>query len=262
MSGSTDRDAPDALGHDTGAEGGGAVPTVAVNTLSVLVAVGFCPSTRGMPGTFEYDFGNVTLYALRCTNRWFVEVVLLTGVMRGRNSLSQVQHELRAQEESREAVLAHVAWALDRAADGTQFRPSRPADWLEEGRAHKHLLPWARSQLANQASQERRRVRPHCEVDRKWMRMAVSTLRDFAESAGDGETVSVIFDGRSLAFEAANLRCIVAAIGEPWPDAVSVRAKDLAEFQRRFKYPVVVVGVWEGHLEIGDVRYALAAPAR
>src|SRR5262245_61363317 len=109
--------------------------TPTVTTWDVLVAVGFREDpSDGLP-SFCFDFGNFKLSALQCTNRWFVDIVLLTGVLMGRGTLSEVHGEIRAQEESREAVLAHVAWVLDQAAGGW-FQPKIPTAWLDEGRAH------------------------------------------------------------------------------------------------------------------------------
>lgn len=242
-------------------EGDSAASPGVVSTWDVLVDVGFREDSAAPMRSFCYDFGNFKLSALRCTNPSFVEIVLLTGVMRGRGSLAEVHGEIGVLEASRQVVLAHVAWTLDRAAGGI-FRPGVPADWLEEGRTNIHLLPWIRRQLEYREFQKKYQARPHCYVDRKWMRTAVSTLRDYAQADPGEKTIAVMFDGRTLAFEAPDLRCNVAASGDAWPEAVTVRAIELREFQKRFKGAVVVVSAWNGHLEIGNVTYPLSVSSR
>ena len=56
--------------------------------------------------------------------------------------------------------------------------------------------------------------------------------------------------------------CSVAASGDAWTESVNIKAVDLREFEKRFKDEAVVVGVWEGHLEIGRINYPLLVPSR
>jgi hypothetical protein len=207
-------------------------------------------------GAFYFHFGNFKLAALRCTNLSFVDIVLLTGVLGGRGTLTEVHGEVRAQEESREVVLAHVAWVLDNAA-GSTFIPAISAPWLDEGRAHRHLLSWVRERREYKEKQALFRARPHCVVARDWMRVGISTLRDFVAHADPTELITVAFDGEALSFRAPGLTCIMAAQGEQWPEAVRVQTERMLDLPKRLE-PTVVVGLWEGALTIGRNNYPLS----
>jgi hypothetical protein len=226
-----------------------------VDTWDVLVSLGFHEDQSDWMHSFCYSFGNFKLNALRCTNRWFVDIVLLSGVMTDGRSLADVHGELRLKEESRERVLAHVAWTLDQSAGGT-FVPLTPTPWLEEGRAHQDLLPWVRERREYEEQQAIFRARPHCIVAREWMRLGIKTLRAFAETADTDQLVIVAFDGSALSFRAPALACIMAAEGQAWVESVSVRADAFAETPRRLKR-FVEVGVWAGALAVGPVSYPL-----
>src|SRR5688572_11179560 len=89
-----------------------------VLTWDLLLALGFGEDHSVMsdplPG-LSYDFGNLKLSASRCSNRWFVPIVLLTGVIATKRSICELRSELPPKVESVEQGMAWVVWALDNA---------------------------------------------------------------------------------------------------------------------------------------------------
>lgn len=223
-----------------------------VDSIAVLESVGFRPDKDHGPNILVYDFGTFQLRATRCLTPLFADVVMLHGIYASRNTMSEVEHEMPAEESSREVVLAHVAWTVDRIGRGP-FQPAIPAPWLEDGRSHVHLLPWERRRLEWQREQAVYRRRPNCDVGREWMRVCINTLARFSQEAPQSRHVTVHFDGHILSFSADRLRCAMAATGLAWPKRFSVTAWDLGNLQQRLTKSVNV-GVWNGELVIGRVR--------
>jgi hypothetical protein len=118
------------------------LPNVA--TEDVLRVLGFEVDSNvlsdGMPG-LSFDFGNFKLEASENVNLWFQSVIVLGGVMATDRTTAVVHFEMPLELESFEQGMALVTHCLDSHACGN-FKGSSPVEWLNEGRRHRHLLPW------------------------------------------------------------------------------------------------------------------------
>lgn len=229
-----------------------------VASMDVLRSIGFQPQGAVELGGLAFDFGNLTLCAIQCQNRSFIEAVVLSGFYvspNGRRAF-ELQHEMRVEEPSRESVLAHLAWAVDQISRQAPFEPALPAPWLEQGRANRHLLPWVRQLMELEEERRLFDARPNCHVEREWMRVAIRTLLRFTQAALFVDSVVVQFDGSVLRFDAEGLACAMPASGSAWQTPVRVSAAALSALQQRLP-PVVNVDVWQGCLIVGRVRLPL-----
>lgn len=225
-------------------------PVSGVKTTDLLRDLGFVEDhsliSDPMPG-LTFDFGNFKLSAVSGANRHFTRVILLTGVMTTKRRLCEVECEMPLKVESIEQGKAWVTWCLDGAAGGT-FKPVPAPSWLAEGRQYFHLLPWKRGLAAYN-------VRPHCNVDREWARVALKTLGEQLKTVDDEARVTFGFDGAVLTICCAGKVIAMPADGLPWAQGCSIRAGLLKEnLPKRLKH-TVEVSVWKAMLTINNRGY-------
>ena len=146
-------------------------------------------------------------------------------------------------------------WHLDQCADGRVFQPAREAAWLHEGRNHKHLLPWERERVNREQEQEEYRTRPHCTVQREWLKLALKTLKEHLAKVEDVEPVEIGFDGKVLSFRLAGNLVVLAAEGAPWVSHFTVPAGKLRPLPKRLMSADVDVSVWRARLKIDQSKY-------
>ena len=112
-----------------------------IRTCDVLPSLGFVEDEVGWPGARCIQFTGLKLSAIRCMNRWMVDIVLFTGVMSSSRRLSEV-HARSCAEDSREAV---VAYRLGPRSGGRwRLQPGDAAGLVDRRTAHRYLLPWVR----------------------------------------------------------------------------------------------------------------------
>jgi hypothetical protein len=70
-----------------------------VSTLEVLRQLGFAEDQSQQQRGLRCDFGSFTLWALHCTNKWFVPVVMVTGTLFNGRQIREVVEELPGQQE-------------------------------------------------------------------------------------------------------------------------------------------------------------------
>jgi len=217
-----------------------------VRTWDLLLDLGFREDPSEQQHGFSFDFGNFKLWALPCTGRRFVDVVLLTGVMVSKRSISEITAELPATVESAALGKALVAYYLDGAArDAFEFALTPP--WLVEGRRYRHLLPWEKERAAYAA-------RPHCYVDREWARVALKKLAEQQMLVDDESPVTLEFDGTVLTIRCSGAVSAMPATGNAWTNRFCIRAGALKPLPRRLMRSTVEVSIRDSTLIIGNVR--------
>lgn len=231
--------------------------TDSVATWVALRDLDFQPDSKNIFGDMpdlSYDFGNFILSASWVMNRWFAEVVLLTGVLRTQRTLAEVSFEMPRSVESRELCAAWIVYHLDQAGSHGMFVPAKEVPWLADGRQYKHLLPWERKREAYNA-------RPRCTIQREWMKLALKNLSEILSGVTDDEPVFFYFDGRALTVMCAGKTVLVAAEGSAWPAIYQLVAGRMKRLPKRLMNPGVEVSVWQSSLLIGNYRYEVIAEA-
>lgn len=222
-----------------------------VATWHLLPSLGFVPDPHlmsdVMPG-LSCDFGNVKVSAICAMNRRFTEIVMFTGVLATKETFSEICFEMPLHPESREQALAWLVWNLDHASDDNTFKPKILVPWLEEGRRHRHTLPWERAQAAYAA-------RPHCSLAREWARVVLKTLAEQLVQAEDDTPVTFRFDGEVLTIRCAGKVAAAPADGKPWPQTFSISAAALKHLPKRLMQSHIEVSIYESALTIGRRRF-------
>lgn len=221
--------------------------TATIAVWDVLQEFGFAPDSAVIsdlvPG-LSFDFGNFTLSASAVMGKLFRPVVLFTGVLATPRTLAEVCFELPRMVASREQLAAFLAYYLDKAADRDVFQPARNVGWLMMGHQHRHLLPWEVDMATYHA-------RPHCSVQRDWLRLALKNLAELVAKADDAAEVEFGFDGSVLAIKCTGQVVPMAASGKSWATRFVIPAWKLRHLPKRLMQGEVEVSVREGRLQIG-----------
>jgi len=224
----------------------------AMTTWDVLRDLGFEPIRAGLVSpALGFDFGGLQLSASCGMNRWFAQVITCSGVLSTRRTVAEIDFEIPLQIESREQCAAWIVWHLDESAGGA-FAPAREVGWLLTGRQSRHLLPWVAEAAAHEAALK---ARPHCEVHRDWLRLALKTLRAALAGAEDEAAVAFAFDGAVLTILCAGRVVALPADGSAWPGSYSIPARQLRSLPTRLAGQSITVSLWKGRLAIGSKSY-------
>jgi hypothetical protein len=226
-----------------------------VSTWDVLQDLGFAEDRSEHQRGFSFNFGKFKLWALCCTNRWFVPVVLITGVLFDGNNLSEVTQELPDKAESVEQVMAWMAWLVDKETTHA-FKLSSEPGWLAEGRRHRHLLPWERERVIRAKERAAYDARPHCHAQRDWVRLALKKLYQHLAGVSPDAVVTVSFDGTVLTMRCEKMVLAMSANGSAWTEKYAIRAGALEPLPKRLMTDPVDVSVWDSTLIISNERYA------
>lgn len=197
------------------------------STWHILRDFGFMPDSRVVsdpPGGLSYRFLDFDIQASACTSL-IGPVVLLSGVYAARGKLAEIEIELPRELEDEGYVAAYLSYRLDRLL-GAGFEQAQRVPWLELGRRNHDLLPWEVARVSHE-------LRPHCIVDRDWLRLALRDLRDCLATMAPDETVRFEFDGEVFRIRAGSRLIVTPANGNAWPSAELVRAGDLAALPKR-----------------------------
>lgn len=216
-------------------------------TWNVLKSLGFKEDNGVIsdpPGGLSYHFDGFKLSASVCINRSFYPIILFTGVYATGRTLAEVHFEMPREVESYEQAAAWLAWSLEQQI-GRSFGTISAMPWLEIGRRNYDLLPWERSRVAYE-------LRPHCYVDRDWMRLALRKLRAALTMSPPKGMVHFGFDGEILKIETSGELIAVPGTGRAWPFRVSVPVAKLEDLPKRLIQPSIPVSYWEGRLILGN----------
>lgn len=218
-----------------------------VQTWTVLKALGFVGDSSVIhsdrqPG-LSLMLGRHKIEASELLNRWFAPIVRISGVVAAPRTVIQVAGEIAREVESVEQGMAFLAFILKDAMDNID--PSQIPSWLTEGRCHAHLLPWERENAAYQA-------RPHCYVERDWMRLGLRALADTLAELDDQQPVVLSFDAGALTISCAGKAIPMPATGAPWPERFVLTAGQLRDMPHRLMRPSIEVSIWESRLRIGN----------
>lgn len=99
-------------------------------------------------------------------------------------------------------------------------------------------------------------ARPHCHVQRDWVRLALKKLHQYLADVGPDATVTVSFDGTVLTIRCENMVLAMSAIGSAWTQKYGIKAGALEPLPKRLMRDPVDVSVWKSDLVIGNERYA------
>ena len=219
----------------------------AVDTYATLLDFGFAVREVGA-SALEYDFGSFKLLANSVINLRFQEVIFFSGVLATPRSVSEIEFEMPLRVGSREECAAWIVWHLDRSADHRLFVPAQPTEWIAEGRRHENLLPWIRDMAAYEA-------RPHCAVQRDWLRVALKTVQDIVDQAKEEAPVVFAFDGAVLTLRCEGKTVALPAEGAAWLTRYSLPAKQLRKLPKRLMRDTLEVSIWEGRLSLASWAY-------
>jgi hypothetical protein len=218
-----------------------------ISTWELLADLGFQP---GENDERVYDFGDFKLFAGPPGfdhRRSCIEVVPFHGGWLTTRKMAWVEFELPVDVESQEQCAAFLAYFLDR-YDGECFNPKVTTFWLDLGRQYKHLLPWERETAAYDA-------RPHCIVERDWMRVATKSLQKIIEAAPADSVVVFAFDGVILSIMCNRELVAMPAKGERWLSKFAIPVEKIKHLPKRFLSDRVNVSIWEMCLQFGNHRY-------
>lgn len=222
-----------------------------IETWDILPVFGFEPTPSGL----SINFGNFKLKAICGINMRFVDVVMCVGILKGKGSLADVEFEIPRRVESQEQCAAWIAWNLDSCADGGKFVPARETPWLEWGRENEHTLPWVQATMESQQKQEEFRRRPHCIVDREWLKLGLKTLFSHWESIQSEQPVQIQFDGKVLSFHVAARVVVMPAEGESWKSTYWIPRWRFRYRPKRLFDARPIVSIWRCGLLIDRDRY-------
>ena len=196
------------------------------------------------PGGLSFRFDSFKLSASFGINLRFQKAFHFSGVHATERRITQVQFEMPKEIESAEQAAAWLAWSLDERLGQGFERPSSVC-WLVVGRKNFDLLPWEMSRRAYER-------RPHCLVDRDWMRVAFQKLRSALTESSSQEPVNFRFDGEILKIETSGELIAVPGIGKPWPFGICVPQMKLDHLPKRLMRQSVSVSYWEDKLTLGN----------
>lgn len=231
-----------------------------VSTHAALQALGFKPEPEmysEQDTGLSFDFGSFKLTAARMMNLQMRETWQFSGLLTTSRSIIQVGFEMPLQVESVEQCAAWIAWSLEQQLPRDEkLISSSKQDLMTLGLQHKATLPWIRRQAAYEA-------RPHCWVERAWMRQVFKTLAGHVSKDDPEDRISIRFDGAVLSLHGRDWTIPAPASGNAWTAVYVIKVKDFSSFPARLMRAVIGVSIWEDKLIIGNRFYhgiAIAQP--
>ena len=231
-----------------------------VSTHAALQELGF----RSEPKVYSeqetglsYDFGSFQLTAARMMNLQMREAWHLSGLVATSRSIAQIEFEMPLQVDSAEQCAAWIAWALEHQLCDERLVASMKQELVILGLQHQSTLPWVRQQATHAA-------RPHCWVERSWMRLLLKTLAGHVSKDDPDDRISIRFDGAVLSFHGRDWTIPVPASGNAWTAPYAIKVRDFSSFPARLMQTEIGVSIWEDKLTIGNRFYreiAIAQPA-
>lgn len=200
------------------------------------------------------DLGQFRLSAGQMVNLYCQEIVQFSAVYQTPNSMGMLDFEMPTQVESLEQCAAWIAWHFkQRGLLRQKLLSPTKASFLTLGLQHQDTLPWVRNMAAYAA-------RPHCSVERPWMKVAINALKaNLSVEKGDGD-VGIWFDGQVLTFSGFGWVVPVPAKGDPWPSRYQIRTENFSKFPSRLMKEQIHISVWKEHLFVANWRYDGVTP--
>lgn len=237
------------------------LPPPIVPVRDVLPTLGFAPvwgTATDLEPAYEFKGGGIDICVAQVTSRYFQAEFLIGGTAFNARSLTHIEQSMPLALESRDQVVAWLAFAV-----GREFRLLAPVPWFEEGRELQHLLPWERRRLELRAEMQEdarlRLLRPFCIVERDGLRgwlNAVSRAVGWPPAPG---RFTIAFDGEILKLRVRSRLAAVQADGSAWPHAYAGELSDLHALPRRLDSDPLEVGIWRDRLEVGRVALPVVA---
>lgn len=223
----------------------------AVYTFELLIDLGFERAVGGSAKhSVQYQTRHQDLTALQAANRFGMDIVLLSGVVKRERAVTLVHQEIPAWMGSREEAAAWVSYALWECR--YLFEPL--PDWFSAGVESWDYIPWVRERREDERQLEAWRRCPRCRVDREEARILRRRMRS-SLSELDGESdMTVEFDGRVLSIQLCTDVHRVVASGTEWSSRYRADVSPRTELPSRFREPSVTLSIWEGHLLMDGIR--------
>lgn len=183
------------------------------------------------------------LNASKVMNKYFRQVVMLSGHVATARSMEVVFSDLPLQVSSRSEDLAFVAYGIP-----SSFDPKGRIEWLREGRAAKELLPWEKARLDYAKC-------PSAIVGRDWMRLAFKSLREIISTHPEVGAIDFGFEGGVLKIVAGEVCFAMTASGKSWPSVYSVAIVPGLRLPSRLMSDSIEVAFREDCIVINDWRF-------
>lgn len=226
-------------------------------TLRCLLELGFelRPPEYGTD-IVGYRFKFLDLKAFQGVNRYFRDVVFLTGVLNTGRTIGEIDSEIPQDLCDKRTVAAWVAMGL-----GSDRRDLSPYPrWLELGAQDAQLI----NLNHGSPSPPELKTVARCTIDLDHARTLRQRLREtVAAGGGDPMDASFTFDGRVFGVTVATRSHEALASGEPWPrDYRVVLSPGTIPMPARFTGHRVAVVVYETFLRVGSLPLPLSEPSQ
>lgn len=224
-------------------------------TLRSLLALGFerrPPEYASVIVAYRFKF--LDLKAFHAINRYYREVVFLSGVFNSGDCIGELQSQIPDDLDDERTAAAWVAMALR-----SYHKDLSPIPlWLKQGMRDHHLV---NLHPESSAPPEPEHV-ASCIIDRDYARILRSRLRETIDDRDDGTDLTLTFDGRILTLTIGGHVHEALASGEPWPHEyhVTLPAK-VMPMPARFAGHEVRVVVYDRFLVFGSRRLTLSEPS-
>ena len=177
------------------------------------------------------------------------DVVSFSGVVSTSRTIASVEFEMPVHVESYEQCAAWIAWQFNEQLPRREnVIPRAKADFLIYGLQHKSTLPWERRKAAYAS-------RPHCSVERSWLRQGLNSIQKNIDLVEMESKVVLSFDGSVLLFREGNWIIPMPATGVAWPEKYQIEVRNFNRFPSRLMNAAIEVAVWDGSVHLGNRFY-------
>lgn len=199
-----------------------------------------------------YDMGGWELSAQEMLNRHFAPIVSVTGLLRTRDVLADIEIQMKQTFDQPEMAAAFLVFILDQHKRHLKILPN----WWSLGEANLNLHPVVQERKQHEERMKAWRARPHCRMKVDHARLFRSQLRAAISELVGEASARLFFDGQVLRAALPDKEIAVLASGEAWPHAVSWPVNAETKLPSRFKGDVVTLGFFEGNLDLENYRYS------
>ena len=222
------------------------------HTIDRLLELGFERSTT-RPDEVRYRLEHVRLEGIPAQDRFFRDIVYLTGDARSKRSMASIALDLPPRLGTKLEAAAWITYVLRDYKDAFVPLP----DWFTEGEQAWDLIPHVRrdreEEKQRQAWLKARREAPQCSIDREEARLLRKRIRRSLCELDGASDLTAAFDGRVLSIRVgADVHQVVAS-GDQWASAYRTRASAETKLPDRFNEPWVSVMVFEGDLLMNEI---------
>lgn len=224
-----------------------------LQTFNVLLEFGFKPGVNqaGFPCLILH-LGAFKLFATEAVNMSFVDVITFRGTWYTGRECGEVDFELPRQMDSAAQCAAWLVYKLNESSKHLIAESHINYDWFEIGKNSELELPWKRREADYNS-------RPHCIIDRSWLKLALSSFSTALENVQDEHCVTISFRDRILLIRCGEQVIPSPGSGEPWSEDILIKVADfkLMHLPRRILENPVLIDVWDGYMRIGNRGYPI-----